>query len=201
LFLVGISFLYLFAVKARKVMLALPLFIWLAGFFANFLMLVPDTSNSVDNIDVYQRVAIVEKNQKPGNGDMTLVFSMECPHCFQVLATLATINPKDVDVRFTAIDLDKSSLRKIRTFVNEADKHSNPYSFLVKLKREPIEDSQSSDLSELKKKSQQTLLMLELMKISVIPVLIIESSSTKKNILVGSESINTYLKQRYPNKL
>jgi hypothetical protein len=112
---------------------------------------------------------------------------MECPHCLEIIATIAATDVRNDTWQFASIDTDDASLRKLSKFLQEAPKSENPFGLLKKIKAESIPTYEISKV--VKESSKHTLAFLGNLQIYSIPVLIIDDSIGKKQIILGTSNI------------
>jgi len=186
--LILVTFLYCIARKKTLIFFTC-LLAWIGGFSANGIIDMPDPSGAYKQMAFYQRTA--EQNEQHPAIKKTFVFSMECPHCMEIIKELAEKNPKHTTWRLAAIDRDAVSLMKISKFMDLAAQSDNPFSLLTQIKKESIE--QYSVNKSIKTKNKKTLSFLNNFNINSVPVLIVETSETERKLLIGSTAIQKTL--------
>lgn len=165
--------------------------IWVSGFTTHsiYTMPLPNTS--------YERSAIVSINPPAPtqqsadhivSPDITLIISMNCSHCLEVVKFLAKTHPIRNRVNIATVDTDKKSLQKLSLFLRDLLTTENPYKLLVDIKEtttvENIQVKKSLELS-----GKNTLNFLSNVGVTSIPVLIVEQAKNEKRIITGSHSI------------
>lgn len=185
-----IAALYSISLK-RWSIIASCLVVWGAGFMASAILIMPDTTEAKSGMVFYERNAAQEFSAPPV---ATLIFSVNCPHCKEVLAALAQKNPKHISWRFAVIDDSLASINRLGYFYANASSTANPFQLLL--------DSKGQDTTVLDKKvsakfpdlTRQARLFLANNKINSVPVLVFQENKAKTIILTGSTEIEAFVK-------
>lgn len=188
LFLVSL----LFCLARRKIFLfTFLLLAWLGGFASHGIIEMPEPGGAAKLMTFYtKRSTTVPPDQAVVK---TLIFSMECPHCLQVIDRLATMDTNASTWRFASVDRDKNALMKISSFINQAPQTNNPFQLLKEIKEG--QTTQTSIRNDLYKRSKKALSFLSNMNINGIPTLIIKKSEDERQILTGSEAIIKHIEE------
>ena len=124
---------------------------------------------------------------------MTLIMSMHCPHCLEVVSYLSENMAENYKVKLATVDKDSEALSKISLFLKNAPSSENPFSLLYELKESEV--AQGIEINKsLHGKGQHGLNFLSNLGLSSIPVLVYESELNKKTIVSGSTEIIQFLK-------
>jgi hypothetical protein len=123
--------------------------------------------------------------------EITLVFSMDCPHCFEIISYLADKNPKTNIWKFASTDQDIDALQRLASFVNQKDKADNP--FLLLKNAELAFPTHKYVVDTLQHQTKKTLTYLANTGYSSVPLLIVKESATEEKLLLGTESTMKYL--------
>ena len=119
---------------------------------------------------------------------MTLIISMNCPHCLQVISFLADNYPMDIDIRLAAIDSDKESLSAITFFLQQEKNAANPFQLLKKIKEDHLQ-KHISIRKGLRKQTTDGFNYIANLGITGIPVLVAELKHNEKKIFIGTDKI------------
>ncbi len=176
----------LFCLAWRQIaVLPILLLAWIGGFSANSIMDMPEPSGAASQMVFYRQPATVTQVEK--SAQKTLIFSMNCPHCLEVVEKLSELNPQTDTWQLAAIDQDKGALMKLSKFVDQTSQTNNPFQLLKEVKEE--ETTNYKVKKGLSKQNKKALSFLANLNINVIPVLFIEESKSKKRIITGKKAI------------
>lgn len=190
------SLLYCLAKKAY-LLLFCCLFTWICSFATNSIIKMPVPLGTATKMVFFQKKP--EQNAKTVQIKNTLIFSMECPHCSEIINVLSTKDINNDIWQFASIDSDKTSLMKLSKFLQQAKKtNENPFKILKKLKEDPLQNFEISTL--IKESTKYTLDFLSNLDISAIPVLIIDNSQDRKQIFIGTPDILNALSKSQQDK-
>lgn len=164
---------------------------WLGAFSANSILDVPEPSNA------YAQMAFLSTKPatEPTKMVATLIFSMQCPHCFEIIELLEdkhNANP-DLSWRFAITDKDADSLHKATSFIMEIESYSNPFSLLKTIKNRKYAPDQIEIDKNLLAHSKKSLSFLSNSGVNIIPTLVIEKNQRHKIILVGIGQISSFI--------
>ena len=187
----------LYSASLRKWSIALLcISAWVAGFIANSVLIMPDVTVTNSGMVFYERDA-AEKIKNPATA--TLIFSLNCPHCKDVLKLLAEKNPNDMKWRFAIVDGDKDIITKLGLFYDNAADSDNPFKLLLETKDKDI-PLPPKILDKFPDLTRQARIFLSNIGITGIPVLVIDITPDKKIILTGTKEITNYLATLTDNK-
>ena len=193
--LIIITVFYCAAQRATIVLLC-SLLAWGGGFTANSIIKMPEPKGA------YARMVLHESRTAPENSyqptTYTLIFSMECAHCLEVINYLAQRKLSPAIWRLAAIDQDQTSLDKLTTYLKQAPNDSNPFIPLQVIKRSEVNEQVFSTRA-LKNSTAATRIFLSNIGINNIPLLIIENHDVEKRLIVGSENIVNYFEASFSN--
>jgi glutaredoxin-related protein len=184
--LILVAIFYCIARKSFVILICFIL-IWLGGFGVHKIMIMPAPQGAYHNMVFYSTIA--ENHPVDAKvAKMTLIMSMNCPHCLDVVSYLSNNYPVATDFRLVTIDQDRNSLKKISTFMEKAAENDNPFKLLKSIKNGDVRHDQVID-ENLPKKATYGLQFLNNLGITSIPVLVAESIDQDKRILVGADAI------------
>lgn len=184
--LLVIAILYCLAYKSY-LLLFCCVFVWIGGFSTQSIMKMPAPMAAGEQMIFYKKASQADSPQIQNQILKTFIFSMECPHCLGIIATLAATDVRNESWQFASIDNDEASISKLSRFLKEAPNAENPFLLLKQVKEEPIHTYEISKV--VKESSQHTLNFLANLGISSIPVLILDDPGGKKQIMIGATNI------------
>lgn len=188
--LILIATLYFF-LQDKHILFMSILFIWISSFLANSLIEMPEPTLARSQMIFFQQ-DFSKRNTSENVPEFTFIFSMNCPHCHEVISYLSDNKPKVSKWKFAITDQDNESLRKLSAFIDESKASDNPFRLL----KNAIPIVQGSSISDLKYKSKKTITFLANMEFNSIPLLIVKESETEEKLLLGSPAILEYLKSQ-----
>jgi len=188
--LILIALLFCFSRKSF-VILGCFVFVWLGAFGVNGFITMPTPQGAYYNMVFFstENKTVDTKNFSP---KMTLIISMNCSHCLEVIRFLSDNHPAEINIQLVAIDSDLTSLSKLSFFLRQTSESPNPFKLLANIKK----DNSLTDASvneNLKIQTQNGLSFLSNLGITSIPVLISELNDKEKGILIGSDKIIPFL--------
>lgn len=194
-FLIFITLIYCLAHR-RIVILFCCLAAWFGAFSANGIIEMPAPTGAASKMIFFKKPGTITSNSPATT--KTLIFSMECPHCLDIIEKLATIDSRSHTWQLAAIDQDDVSMTKISKFIELAPQADNPFQLLLKLKKEKI--NQTVINKTINQQTKKALSFLGNLDIYSVPTLLIETSTGKKEILTGSKSIHQHLNELKPKE-
>jgi hypothetical protein len=189
----------LYSIAIRSIVFFISsVLIWTGGFGAQSIMVMPPPQGASANMAFYatgkSRTSFMPTTQnKVMPLQMTLIISMNCPHCQEVIAFLGD-HQFETHIKLVSIDSDHSSLARLNTFLQQAPASSNPFKLLHEIKKDsPI--ANGAIPQELKKQTQNGANFLNNLGITRIPVLIADFPNNQKTILTGDSEILSFLRK------
>lgn len=179
--------------RKKTVISLLCLLAWVSGFSANGIMHMPEPTGAFSHMVFYQRNTEQTVDDQADTTN-TLVFSMECPHCLEIIDRLAETNPQKDIWRLATIDKDNNSLMKISRFLDLVQQTDNPFLLISQIKQKSLE--QHPIKRSLKTKAEKALTFLGNLNINRIPLLVVEDTKTQRTILIGSHAIHKHLAEK-----
>jgi hypothetical protein len=190
-----ITLIYLLRWK-NKMLLMSTLLIWAGGFTAGGIIEMPEPVDAYNTMIFYQRQAEqITSKQAP---KMTLIISMRCPHCLQVIAYLDKQNTSGIIWRLAAIDQDSASLKRLSSFLAQAPHTNTPFALLKEIETKPV-PAAAKITKALRINTKKARTFLVNIGTRSIPLLFVESSANKK-IIIGSQHIINFLQQLLPGE-
>ncbi len=167
--------------------------VWGGGFGVHALLTMPLPKAASANMVFFAHQANVAPESKT-NDKLTLIISMHCPHCLDVVDYLAHHPPNGYTLMLASVDQDQEALEQLESFLQRMPASTNPYQLLTEIK----EGGRISNLkvrSSLPNQTKNSLNFLSNLGIITIPALWIENSPSDKRIITGSENIINFLKR------
>lgn len=177
--------------RRRWLFILLALAAWGGGFLGSAVLQAPEVPNPGQQMAFYSRPAKVA-TERPVK--MTLIFSLNCPHCGQVLEYLAQKNPAGVEFHFAVIDADEDTLRKIAYFQAGSAQTQNPFQLLLEAKGRPAGAGEAMP-AKLPEAARQARIFLANLNLKFIPVLLVEPADNQRLLLSSREQIVGYFQQ------
>jgi hypothetical protein len=189
--LILITILYCYSTRSFVILTCLIL-VWTGGFAVHKIMIMPPPQGASTNMVFFT----TGKAYAPPSNDkrqMTLIVSMNCPHCLEVISFLAGRYPLDIKIKLAAIDTDPLSLAKLNLFLQQAPTSVNPFKLLREIKEDTSSNANTQIPPTLKNQTQNGVNFLNNLGITNIPVLIFEPSPNEKKIMAGSTEIISFI--------
>ncbi len=159
---------------------------WGGGFAANSIVKMPEPAGASHKMSFYQ---YPEQVTTPDSlPTATLIFSMHCSHCLDVISFLADQDLTGTVWRLAAIDQDNEALQQLTLFLQQAQDTSSPFALLKKIKQSSALAT-FSPLPFLKETSTASRTYLNNLGINSIPLLIIDQHDDKIQFFSGSTAI------------
>ncbi len=193
--LAGIAIIYCFSIRSFVFLVCFVL-IWTGGFGVHAIMTMPPPQGAYANM-VFFSTGKVRTSFMPTKQNqimpmqLTLIMSMNCPHCQEVISFLGD-HHIDTSVRLVSIDTEPSALARLSLFLQQVPSSSNPFKSLHDIKEKSSIDAVPIS-HKLKQQTEQGAIFLNNLGITNIPVLITDYSTNEKNILVGTANILSFL--------
>jgi hypothetical protein len=177
--------------------LIISVFVWVSSFCATAIIDPPPPSG------VFHQMAFLDargiQSDKIDKPTVTLIFSMECPHCIDLISFIGQSDYTAVNWRLASTDLDKQSINKINTFLDELSPGINIFKQLQMTKERISLSPSVDDGKTILSKNKKTHSFMANIGISSIPLVVIETPDNRKEIIWGSEMAKKHL-QLYFNK-
>lgn len=133
----------------------------------------------------------------------TLILSMDCSHCEEVLSTIAKnkmyLNAYD-KWGFAFTDIEQEAMEKVALFAQNGDKADTIFSFLLAIKQGQVDSSnplvrvpESSMRESVQRKNLMTIEYLAAIGLNGVPVLVDQQKEGKMTILLGRDAILKHL--------
>jgi len=163
--------------------------VWMAGFMASAILIMPDVTAAHSGMEFYGRAAAKEFPAAP---TATLIFSMECPHCQEILAYLAKKNPKNISWKLASVDQSVSSISELEYFRKHSSTSDNPFQLILDATQKVTKSivPSGSNIPEL---TRQARIFLANNGIHAIPVLVVQETKDRMSLRVGLSEIIAFI--------
>lgn len=182
--------------------LFLGLIFWVGSFFSTSILDLPENQGNYEKSNIVLQNSRHSSLQTAAAPVFTLFFSMDCPHCQNVLEYLSHIDTKNHIWRLSSIDSDIQQLGKLQRFLVDFLSDENIFAELLIIKNNP-ELSPLVNIKDIKKLKSQTKSARQVLissNINTVPVLLIEELDFKKSFIIGSDRIIKYLESFYEHQ-
>ncbi len=190
---VGVTlFLTLFALGWSRRSLAtvvLGVAVWSAGFASQALFVFPEKTP-----DLQQTVLTTFRPAQPHGVQIFYFFSLHCPECSGVIASLAAHPPKAGEWHLIPLDTEPDDQRKLSALLNHPLMKINPFSAIMVLKNQNSPDMDI--LPETSEASRKGLAFMRNSGYLKIPLMLVEETPTRRVVLQGRDPILDYLLEK-----
>lgn len=191
--LLAVTILYSISRKSWLIVLT-GLLAWSGSFAAGGIIDIPAPSGAYSSMVLIKQHGEADalKNQTT----VTLILSMNCPHCINVVAWIADNKLPPVNWKIAFIDKDKRSIQRIEAYIQLARETGNIFAALEESKNEtePTGNDFVLDPSVVKEKSQKTLAFMSNVGATSVPFMIIKHSPSRSEHISGAGNIIEALK-------
>jgi hypothetical protein len=170
---------------------------WIGAFSANYIIEMPQPVGARSGMIFFQKNA-EEMRIGENTQEITLIISMNCPHCLEVISFLVNHYQKDVTWKFATTDQDNDSLYKVAYFLEKNQLSNNPFEGLEQAKL--IIPTHEYDIENLRKNGKNALVFLSNIGYSTVPLAIICTSKFEERFIIGSDAILAYFSKYFANK-
>jgi len=184
--------LFYFIQQRLYTLLLCSIFIWLGTFGANSILVMPAPQGAYYNMSFVSLAGT--DNPVNDHPQMTLIMSMSCPHCLEVIKFLSKNYPLSQTLRLATTDTDPQTLGKIESFLQQAPQSHNPFKLLKEIKESSTIEVKPARKG-LEAKAKNSLNFLSNIGSTSIPVLISEQTNNEKRIIIGSSEIISFLEK------
>ena len=143
--------------------------------------------------DLIGKIAFFEKNadiQSKNSPTVTLIISMNCPHCLKLVSELGKLNTSKLNWRLASTYHYIESIWKIYYFKDNALNTKNVFTFLEKVKRDKAVSRPSLPaIAKLRSVNDRTLSFLISMNIRSVPTAVIFTKNQELKIIRGEHEI------------
>ncbi len=177
----------------RRIFLLFFVIAWLGGFLGSSVLSIPEPRDAYSKMAVLEKAAVTQQAEKTIH---TLVFSLHCPHCREVVEQLARKDVSGTVWRLAVVDEDAESLNGLAGIFPALSSSSNPFQVLARLEQDLVAGRESGegggDIRRLRIAAAKARTFIANLNLSSVPVLLVETKAEKR-VFRGAEAILHYL--------
>lgn len=159
--------------------------VWIGSFSAAAIIDIPPPSN------VFRQMAFLSTQGPSTNAEekptVTLIFSMKCPHCQELISFISQSNYTAVNWRLASTDIDDQSISKINIFLDELTPDLNIFKQLMIVKEETASPPTTMGKASTLSKNKKTQSFMTNIGINSVPTIVIETPENKMEVIWGAE--------------
>ena len=173
----------------------LPIFlgasIWCGGFMGQAVLFTNVQTHSLSQTDFLTRPAKDKESAK----DFYLFFSLNCPHCSQVMANIVLNKAWDVNWHLSSVDKKSEELNILANVLQSEDASKMPFVHILQSKQRgkfqniPVP-------SKLKQQVENAWTFFNTSNYKAVPLLVVRENVGKDVYLIGAQSIAKYLYEK-----
>lgn len=163
--------------------------VWTAGFASQALFLFPEKTP-----DLQEAVLTVHRGADPAGPKLYYFFSLRCPFCTQVMASLAAHPPQGGDWYLVPLDTSPDDQRKLSALSDHPKAATNPFQAILDLEQSPVPNVDISP--RVAKAAHKGGVFLRNSGHRGVPLLLVQETPTKRVVLQGREPILNYLLEK-----
>lgn len=190
---VGIAlFLILFSygwMRRSVAVVVMGVAVWSAGFASQAMFVFPERTPELKQI-----VLTTHSTTQPNTAQIYYFFSLHCPFCTQVLASLATHKPQSGTWHLVPLDTQPVDQRKLSALLDHPQISDNPFQAILAVEQAPAPDM--AILPEVAEATQKAGVFLRNSGYRGVPLLMVQETPTRRIILQGRDPILNYLLEK-----
>jgi len=163
--------------------------VWTAGFASQALFVFPEKTP-----DLQQIVLSTYRTAQPEAAQLYYFFSLHCPFCTHVLASLATHMPQGGTWHLVPLDTQPADQRKLRALLDHPQVHDNPFRAILELEQAPAPDV--TIMPQVAEATQKAGVFLRNSGYRGVPLLMVQETPTRRIVLQGRDPILNYLLEK-----
>ena len=173
--------------RRRGLLLLAGILVWTGAFAAASILEMPEPTGAFSRMVIARQPAREHPKTAP---TLTLVFSMQCPHCRRVVKHLAAQPLSTVNWRLAVVDQDQESLARLAWFVDHAKEENNLFAALNKAEEleQPPKDTGGRE-KFFRRRAAKALTFLGNLGERGIPLLVIEDRVNHREIITGDAEV------------
>ena len=163
--------------------------VWSAAFASQALFVFPERTP-----ELRETVLLTHRAGETPSPQLHYFFSLHCPFCTQVLASLATHQPVSGEWNLVALDTQDEDQRKLAAILNHPAARSNPFQAVLDVERSAVPDLPIRP--EISNAARKGGVFLRNSGYRGVPLLIVQETPTKRVVLQGRDPILNYLLEK-----
>jgi len=163
--------------------------VWTAAFASQALFVFPQKTP-----DLQQTVLTTFRAAQPNGPQLYYFFSLHCPFCTQILASLATHPPQSGNWHLISLDTQPGDQRKLAALLDHPQAATNPFRAILDAAQTPAPDVPIQGWIE--DAAHKGAVFLHNSGYRGIPLLIVQETPTRRVVLQGRDPILNYLLEK-----
>lgn len=163
--------------------------VWSAAFASQAMFVFPERTPELSRITL-----VTHQTAEPGSAQLYYFFSLHCPFCTQVLASLATHPPQSGTWHLVALDTEPEDQRKLSALLEHPAINDNPFLAVLALEQAPPPDGPI--LPQVSEAARSAGVFLRNSGYRGVPLLLVQETPTRRLILQGRDPILNYLLEK-----
>lgn len=163
--------------------------VWTAGFASQALFVFPEKTP-----ELQQTVLTTFRAAQPSGPQLYYFFSLHCPYCSEVLASLAVHPPRGGEWHLVPLDTQPVDQRKLAALLEHPQIESNPFRAILEVEQAPAPDVPVQDKAA--EAARKGGVFLRNSGYRGVPLLLVQESPTRRVVLQGREPILNYLLEK-----
>lgn len=168
---------------------AMGVAVWAAAFASQALLVFPEKTP-----DLRQTVLTTFRAVQPHGPELYYFFSLHCPFCTQVLASLAAHPPQSGTWHLAALDTEPGDQRRLSWLLDHPQVASNPFRVILDVEQAPVPDVPVQP--RVLDAAQKGGVFLRNSGYRGVPLLIVHETPTRQVVLQGRDTILNYLLEK-----
>jgi hypothetical protein len=167
----------------------LGLAVWVAGFASQAMFIFPERTPELQQV-----VLTTHRTAQPNGMQLYYFFSLHCPFCTQVLASLAAHMPQSGSWHLVALDTQPADQRKLSALLNHPQINTNPFQAILEMEQAPTPDL--AILPRVAESTRKAGAFLRNSGYRGVPLLMVQETPTRRVVLQGRDPILNYLLEK-----
>ncbi len=163
--------------------------VWSAGFASQAMFVFPERTPELPQI-----VLTTHHTAQPNAAQLYYFFSLHCPFCTQVLASLATHMPQSGNWHLVPLDTQPADQRKLSALLDHPQVNTNPFRAILELEQAPAPDV--TILPQVLEATQKAAVFLRNSGYRGVPLLMVQETPTRRIVMQGRDPILNYLLEK-----
>ncbi len=162
--------------------------VWTAGFASQAFFQLPEKTPEL------QETVLLTHRKANAGPQLYYFFSLHCPFCTQVLASLATHQPTGGDWHFVPLDNRADDQRKLTALVERFSQADNPFQAILEAETALVPDVAIA--SKVLDSTRKGGIFLRNSGYRGVPLLLVQETPSRRIVLQGREPILNYLLEK-----
>jgi hypothetical protein len=163
--------------------------VWSAGFASQAMFVFPERTPELPQI-----VLITHATDQPDSAELYYFFSLHCPFCTQVLASLAKHQPQSGTWNLVPLDSKPEDQRKLSALLEHPQISDNPFQAVLAVEQAAAPDMAISP--RVTDATHKAGVFLRNSGYRGVPLLMVQETPTRRIVLQGRDPILNYLLEK-----